>query len=103
MRLQRLMRLFAQERPRLILWSPVALMAGIAFYFNLDEEPPLYAGAAVLASSLLLLFNLRRMRLLLLLMVWVALGFTAAQLRNLRVATPLLAGELHFRQIEGTL
>ena len=43
--------LFAAERPRLMLWSPAALMLGIAAYFQLENEPPLWIGMVLLAVA----------------------------------------------------
>lgn len=80
--------LLESERERWILWCPVALAAGIAVYFSLSVEPPLWlmfflplAGAAPLmrwrsppAVGLLL----------------IVLGFSAAQFRTYSVAAPVL-------------
>ena len=96
---------WAADRVRLTLWSPVALMVGVGAYFTPENEPPFYAGAAALGVCVLLLAALWRTRL----RVWViallliALGFSAAQFRAYRVMTPLLAQELHNRVVEATV
>lgn len=43
------------ERGRFVLWLPVAMIAGILFYFSLKFEPPLWAGLAALGFAAALL------------------------------------------------
>ncbi|MDE3060081.1 MAG: ComEC/Rec2 family competence protein [Pseudomonadota bacterium] len=101
----RLAALLAAERGRLMLWSPVGLMIGITIYFQLANEPPAWTGAALLMPAVLLLLLARRhwLRFLLWPLMLAALGFSVAQLRAHYVATPLLAEELPFRTVEGTI
>lgn len=80
--------LFEYERDRWILWAPVALASGIALYFSLPAEPPVWlmillplAGAAPL---------LRWRGPLAIGLLLVAIGFTAAQFRTFSVAAPVL-------------
>lgn len=100
-----LLELFAAERNRFILWSPVGLMFGIAAYFEPESEPPVWLGAVMLGLTLLglLVFRHRPKRWLLVPFLLFSLGFTAAQTRAHLVATPLLSGELTFREVEGTI
>src|SRR5918994_2132086 len=47
------------ERERWLLWLPVALGSGIALYFALPVEPPLWLGASGLLLAAVALFWLR--------------------------------------------
>ena len=50
----------AEERERWILWAPVFIGAGVAAYFGLAFEPPIWLGAAGLAAALVLrIFSVR--------------------------------------------
>jgi len=100
-----LKRQFELELQRLSLWTPVGLMIGIGWYFMLDNEPPVYAGAAALAiMALLLALSWRtKFRLIIIPLLLIALGFSAAQFRAYRVTTPLLSEELHNHSVEGTI
>jgi competence protein ComEC len=94
----------AGERERWALWAPVALGAGIAAYFSLPVEPPLWAGCGALAAGGAAHFLLRRraaLRLLALGLVLGALGFAAAELRTAMVSAPVLAGSLKGIQLWG--
>jgi competence protein ComEC len=87
------------ERERWILWLPVGLGFGIALYFALPREPPLWLGTAGLAPVLLTLLWLWR-RLpseqfrsfvpALLGFAVVLSGFTAGSLRTHLVEAPVL-------------
>ncbi|MGE4281290.1 MAG: ComEC/Rec2 family competence protein [Magnetospirillum sp.] len=81
------------ERERWPLWLPVFLGLGIAVYFALGVEPPWWLGALVLAVVLGLAVILRRWGWGVLVgwpLVFVALGFAAAQARSAWVAAPVL-------------
>jgi len=96
--------IFLAQRDRWVLWLPLAPALGIAAYFSLLFEPPLYAG------GLLLLFlaicgapfygNRVFLRLWLCLLL-VVVGFTAAQLRTWQVAAPVLAEKTYPVTVEG--
>ncbi|MGE0422171.1 MAG: ComEC/Rec2 family competence protein [Reyranellaceae bacterium] len=82
------------ERERWALWTPVALGLGIAIYFELPSEPPLWL--AVAATSIGLLLCAARSVAPTLLVVGVTLaagglGFGAAIWRTQSVAAPVLA------------
>lgn len=83
-------------RRRLVLLVPCCLGVGIGVYFALPSEPPLAAGlaAAGLAGLLVALLH-RRPRIVgfAVLLLAVALGFLAAELRTRMVAAPLLDRE----------
>lgn len=84
--------LLQAERDRWILWAPVALASGIAFYFSLPAEPPLWLMAVLPALGLLALALWRgRTGWPLLLGLFLALtGFSAAEYRTWSVAAPVL-------------
>lgn len=98
--------LAAAERPRLFLWLPVAMAVGVAGYFALAAEPPLWAGAVGLVCALGAVALTRRTPLGLPVAVAalaVAAGFSAGQLRT--AAMPPAMHELPFRAVlaEGTV
>lgn len=105
-RLSALGALVAAERARLFFWLPVAMAVGVAWYFALAAEPPLWTGAVALALGLGAARLARRAPLGLpaaLAMLAVAAGFSAAQLRT--AAMPPAMHELPFRAViaEGTV
>ena len=87
------------ERERWLLWLPVGLGAGIAIYFALPLEPPLWLGASgLLLAALLLAWSRWRLPAeafqscapgLLGLVVFL-LGFTVASWRTYLVEAPVL-------------
>ena len=83
-------------RRRLVLLVPCCLGAGVGLYFALPVEPPLAAGAASLMLFGIVVFLLRRRERAVsfaVLLLGIALGFLAAELRTRMVATPLLDRE----------
>ena len=92
------------ERGRWWLWTPAGVGLGIAIYFALPNEPPIWLGAAV-ASVLLPMAVLARHRQVALLFLVVALtlsaGFSAAQLRTLMVNAPVLEREIGPTRLTG--
>ncbi|EWY42155.1 competence protein ComEC [Skermanella stibiiresistens SB22] len=85
------------ERERWILWLPVGIGLGVAWYFALYTEPPAWAGAAattLFVTASLLARHRAIAPLVCLAALSVALGFTAAQFRTARVAAPILAREI---------
>jgi len=81
------------ERERAGLWLPVAFAAGILVYFDLPFEPRLAAGpAGVLLSAVALSAAGHRALPAFLagLLLAASAGFTAAQVRTLNVAAPVL-------------
>ncbi len=90
-------RTLAAERDRWPLWFPVALGIGIAVYFSLPFEPPLWLGPAglglIIAGATLTRWQTEAptpLFPLMLLFIAVALGFTAAQVRTITVAPTVL-------------
>jgi competence protein ComEC len=83
------------ERERWALWLPVAFAGGIAAYFGLKAEPPVWPGALTAAVGLGAYLWFRRgrsaMAAVALLLVAAAAGFAAAQVRTVLVQAPILA------------
>lgn len=87
------------ESGRWVLWFPVLIGVGIGFYFALDREPPVWAGAGALILAVMagVLVQVRRPDWALaawILLLAVPLGFTAAQLRTSLVAAPMLREDI---------
>jgi len=92
--------LAAAERARLFLWLPVAMAAGVAWYFALAAEPPLWAGPVALAIGFVGLALGRRSSLGLpaaLAVLAAAAGFAAAQFRT--AAMPPAVQDLPVRAV----
>ncbi|MGH6948848.1 MAG: ComEC/Rec2 family competence protein [Kiloniellales bacterium] len=96
---------FAAERDRWALWIPVFFGAGIASYFALPVEPPLWVALAALAPPLLLLTIFRRPDGLLvaIAVIFVAAGFLTAELRSRLVAAPILVREIGPKRVVGEI
>ena len=88
-----------RERNRWILWLPVFFAVGIAWYFSLSFEPPLWAGALVMAAALAGLMmavkgnggRSEAFPAILMITAVTAAGFTAAGWRTADVEAPVLA------------
>jgi competence protein ComEC len=105
-RLERLVGLFLAERDRWVLWVPVFIGGGIAFYFALPFEPPSWAGAGLLFLAIVggIFFRNSGPRLLLACTVALfGLGMAAAQIETLRVRAPILQERVGPAYIEGRL
>ncbi len=103
--LARLARIWAQERPRRILWLPVAIGLGIVLYFELPVEPPsnLAAAIACIAAAIAIWTRHWPVALLPASLALVALGFAAAQFRTEHVAAPVLAASTGPVAVEGVV
>lgn len=88
----------AADRDRWVLWLPPAFGTGVAAYFLLPSEPPLWVGASGVAAALILTALVWRgapaFVALLLGLLAVAGGFTAAQVRSELVAAPVLPQQI---------
>jgi competence protein ComEC len=85
------------ERERWALWLPVCLGVGIALYFALPAEPPLWLGLAALAIPIIVSAISRHRPAVLMaavMMAAVAGGFTVSQWRTVLVAAPMLTERL---------
>jgi len=98
--------LLAVERDQWLLWAPVGLGIGVAIYFALPEEPPLWLGPILtLCGALLSLLCRRRTRFATpaTALTLIALGFCAASLRTAFVAAPILDHDIGPVRIEGVI
>ncbi|MDA5193785.1 ComEC/Rec2 family competence protein [Govanella unica] len=88
--------LWAAERGRVILWTPVLIAVGIGLYFSRLTEPGWQTPAIVLALlvSAAILLPRGPWRLLAWAGILVALGFLAALLRTADVAAPIVGRTL---------
>jgi competence protein ComEC len=94
----------AEERERWVLWVPVFIGAGIAVYFGLASEPPIWLGAAGLTGTVAMRLVFRHWPLPATLATCLALGFlglAAAQLRVALVSAPFLPREIGRSAVEG--
>ncbi len=95
---------FAAERERWELWFPVGLGFGIAFYFWLPSEPPLWLGVGVAAALALVTLAVRwrpGWRAALVVLLTGALGFTAAQVRTWSQTASMVGHELGIVTLTG--
>jgi competence protein ComEC len=93
-----------EERERWILWVPVFIGVGVAAYFELASEPPIWLGVAGLAGSVAARVAFRRRPLPAVAATCLAmafLGLTAAQLRVTLVSAPFLTREIGRAAVEG--
>jgi competence protein ComEC len=93
-----------EERERWVLWAPVLIGAGVAAYFGLAFEPPVWLGAAGLAATMALRVALRHWPLPATAATCLALAFlglAVAQLRVAVVSAPFLSRDINRAAIEG--
>jgi competence protein ComEC len=97
----------AAQRPRLLLWTPVAFGAGSAAYLGLKEEPPAepaLIGAALLALAAVVAWRWARnvwLTALVGLCAVAAGGFALAKLHSDAMATPIAPAGRGMTRIEG--
>jgi competence protein ComEC len=93
------------ERDRWSLWLPVGMGTGIAFYFGLTEEPPVWAFALspITIAAFFLVRQNYKARMLVGALLMCALGFNAAQMETRLVASPMLDRETSVKAVEGRL
>ncbi len=87
-------------------WTPVCLGLGIATYFALPIEPPIWWGASGVVFWLTLLVALRRfpiVRLGGLALFAVTLGFTLAQVRTHGVVAPVIGQRIGPATVDGRI
>ena len=100
------MALVAAERDRWLLWIPVGIGLGIALYFMLPTEPPLWTGVAGLAGALAVIGIGRRHAGLIVVGIALAApaaGFSAGQWRTVAVQAPILEKETRAQRITGRI
>ncbi len=96
----------AIERERWVLWLPVAFGAGIAVYFALPAEPPLWLGAAVTLAVAACAGLGRRRAVVLVALLGIGAataGFSVAQWRTAAVAEPMLSKRLGPTSVTGRI
>jgi competence protein ComEC len=96
----------AVERPNWPGWLAVALGLGIAVYFALPAEPPLWLGVALTAGGLVLAIVFRRkpqVQVVAAAFVTATVGFSVAQARTWAVAAPQLQDSIRFAHVTGRL
>lgn len=92
------------ERQRFFLWAPVTIGLGIAAYFSLPVEPPLWLSLVPLAASLFLCLMTGRGTLAASAVIAVLLatmGFALAKLRVESVRAPVLERQMRNAEVEG--
>jgi competence protein ComEC len=96
--------MLAAERPRWILWTPVAAGTGIWLYFALPLEPPrllAFGLPGLAAAGLLAAWRRGRGQPAALALLMIMVGFAAGAVRTALVDTPLLRGEMGPVWVEG--
>jgi competence protein ComEC len=94
------------ERARIFLWSPVALGAGIAGYFAMPVEPPVWLALVPLVVALIVKSVTLRGSLVSAVatgLIIAASGFALAKLRVETVRAPVLTKTMRNAQISGTV
>tara|TARA_B100001939_G_scaffold327888_1_gene322659 strand:+ start:19651 stop:21873 length:2223 start_codon:yes stop_codon:yes gene_type:complete len=96
-----------RERPRVFLWGPVCLAAGIGLYFSLDKEPQPFGGLIILGPLLVATLWARRRYFWVSCILWAVLfgvvGFQLALLRTALLATPTVIQKSRPLLLEGIL
>lgn len=93
MKMPNLLNALLEERDRWLLWLPVPLALGIAFYFSLPVEPPLLAGPVAIAMLVAIWAPFHANKVFMhfwVIALLVVMGFSAGSLRTWVVAAPVL-------------
>ena len=102
----KLTNLLESERERLILWLPVLVAIGIAWYFSLKAEPPFWLGASLFIISSLSAFFVRKHPLFfypLMIISLLAFGVVLAQIRTNLVSSVYLSEPIEFANVTGKI
>ncbi len=102
--LEKLEAFVAAQRPNWPCWVAVAMGMGIAVYFGLEREPPVWLGPLLAAGLLPLCWLTRRSPLLMLAMAGclaATIGFSAAALKAELVKAPQLSRSIYRAEITG--
>ena len=97
---------FAAEGDRRILWLPVFFGTGIALYFALTSEPPLWIGGAATLATAAIAVGLRRwpaLRNAGIALTFAAAGFAVMQEARLEHGTPMVERRLGPAVITGKI
>lgn len=100
-----LKRLIEAEAGNLVLWVPVFFGAGIAIYFALPFEPPVWLGAAVAVLLAILAISARNkpVRIALVMSMLICAGFSAASARTAALDIRTLTHKTRPIVIEGVI
>ncbi len=104
--LQNIGALFLSQYHRWILWCPVFIGLGVALYFSLKSEPYIvFPGAGLIAvfALIVVLWRFFYIRVVLIALFCVVMGFTAGVLRTQNVGTPMLPDETGVVSIKGVV
>lgn len=94
------------EHQQAIIWLPVGIGTGVALYFALPIEPDVVVTIAVLATAVTtvaIAWRRQSLRSTLILMVALAVGFAATDLRSAQVAAPVIAKRSGPTHLEATV
>lgn len=95
-----------QQRDKWVLWLPLPVAIGIAAYFSLNSEPPLFMGFTVFAASVVLFgafYRNRKNLHLWLIVILLTAGFAAAQFRTVMVEAPVLQKKTYPATLRGKI
>ncbi len=103
--------LVLRERDRWVLWLPVGMGAGICLYFQLPEEPAIWAGLLVIISGITAGWTIRTvarpvshvLMVFAIAVTTIGLGMTAAKLRTLNVETIVLQKSIGPTNVSGRI
>jgi competence protein ComEC len=98
----------SRQIPNAVLWWPVCLAIGIGIFFALPEDPKTWSGPAIVVALLAArVFTRQALSLMgaavLGALILAAVGFTAAQVRTITIAAPILSEEIGPTLIAGTV
>lgn len=99
----------ADQAPRAFVWGVAAFAAGILVFFSWDKEPPFGVGALIIAFGGILAWysqspsrpKISGLHTIAAALIAVGAGHMAAEIRTLRVATPLLSRPLPITMVHG--
>ena len=106
MKMPNLLNALLEERDRWLLWLPVPLALGIAFYFSLPVEPPLLAGPVAISMLVAIWAPFHANKVFMhfwVIALLIVMGFTAGCLRTWHVAAPVLEKKAYGVTVEGRI
>lgn len=101
-----LLNCFLGQHHRWVLWCPVFMAFGVGFYFTLQSEPPLFMGVFGVLLFLIGSVAVWRqigLRLMVITMLCMVLGFSAASFRTELAYTPMLQRDIGPVLVTGTV
>ena len=94
------------EHDRLILWAPVLMGAGIAWYFHLHDEPPRWLGLGGMLLCAAFGITFRRngfLRGLCIALMLVTFGVALSQYRTYSIHSPALSAPMSYAYVSGRI